>query len=111
MEGTLKIKMDKDILNNILPKNEIDNVAHGIISLNQWAIPHWDWVDFAQIGSVQINTITASHILDRLKELFPDNKQDVIMVWLNYGWQIKADLQEWECRIDFKKINYKEDIK
>ena len=107
--GTITIKMDKETLENvILPIGEVNNITEGIVNLNKWAIPHWDWVDSVPVGSVKVNINTVGHILDRLKELFPDQKQEVMMIWLNYGWSVQSDLKDWMCRIDFSKIEYQE---
>ena len=106
-KGCLNVKFDQKKLEEVLPKDEVDNIAHAIIKLNEWAIPHWEWVNTAYIGSVQVNVSTVGFILDHLRKLFPENTHDVIMAWTNYGWQVNDDLRDWELRLNFNKVDYK----
>jgi hypothetical protein len=106
-EGIIMGRMDKDLIDHsILAKGEVDNASHGIILLNQWAVPHFDWATTIKIGAVKVSKTTAEYLIGRLKELLPDEKQEVMMIWLNYGWSVQDGMPDWKCRIDFSKIVY-----
>jgi hypothetical protein len=96
-------------IDEIIAKGEIVDCSHGLLILNQWAIPHWDWVDSVKIGAVQVSRITAEYIIGRLKKVLSEQQQEVMMLWLNYGWSINEDLADWRCEINFDKVEYKED--
>ncbi len=107
-EGIIMGRMDKDLIDHgILAEGEVDNASHGIILLNQWAIPHFDWAIIVRIGAVKVSKTTSEYLIGRLKELLPDQTREVMMLWLNYGWSIKEDMPDWQCWIDFSKIDYK----
>lgn len=107
-EGKLTIGMNKKEIDGILVEGEIMDPSHGILELNKWALPHWDWLVTAKIGSVKVNQKTAEYLINRLKEVLPGQEQHVMMVWLNYGWSIDEKLPDWKCILDFSKLEYKE---
>ena len=108
VEGKMIVGLNEKQIMDILPKGEIIDCSHGILALNQWAVPHWDWVKSVQVGAVQINGITAAYIIGRLKGILPGQEQAVMMLWLNYGWSINESLPDWKCLINFYKVRYKE---
>ncbi len=92
--------------NHILVKSEIENSAHGILSLNKWAIPHWDCAKQTKIGSIKISKTTAEYIINRLIKICPEENQKIQLIWLNYGWSIDNTIPEWSYKINFTKIEY-----
>ncbi len=108
--GKLLVELTQKKIEEILPIGEIENVSEGIISIAKWAVPHWDWAESVKIGAVQVNRPTVEFIIGRLVELFPNNKQEVMNMWLNYGLSVNTDIPNWSCLIDFCRIYYKEDL-
>lgn len=107
-EGKLTIGINKNEINGILAEGEITDPEQGILALNRWAIPHWDWLVTARIGSIKINLKTGEYLINRLKEILPEQKQQVLLTWLNYGWSVDEKLADWKCILDFSKLEYKE---
>ncbi|MCP4369930.1 MAG: hypothetical protein GY797_17715 [Deltaproteobacteria bacterium] len=108
-EGFIEGPMDKEQIDKILVKGEIENPGHGISSLFEWAVPHWEWVENAGIGSVKVSKETAHYIIDRLQKVLPDQKAEVAMSWVNWGWSVNYDLPDWRVRVNFSKLHYKEE--
>ncbi len=108
-EGKLIVELDQAKIMQILPMDEVINTSEGVTFLNQWAVPHWDWVKSVQVGAVQVSKETAEYIIGRLKDVLPGQRQAVMMLWLNYGWSINESLPNWRCQINFNKIRYNEE--
>jgi len=108
METIIIVKLDKEQIDQILVEGEIDTPATGILRLNEWAVPHWDWSERIEIGALKTNKNGSLYILGRLRAILPKNlSQDLMMLWLNYGWSIDESLEDDRIKIDFNKIHYK----
>lgn len=106
IEGKLIVELDQAKIMQILPIEEVNDASHGVLLLNQWAVPHWDWVKSVGVGAVQVSRKTAEYIIGRLKDVLPGQQQAVMMLWLNYGWSVNDQLPNWRCQINFNKVRY-----
>jgi hypothetical protein len=99
-----------------LPEHEIEeyifeaeNAEDGILVLFKRVIPHWDWLESMKLGVVQISGRTAEVIIGTLQKTFPNEKQKIIMLWMNYGFSVNPDIEDFKVRLDFDKLLYKEE--
>ena len=105
ISGRLVIGLSKKQIEDIIPYN-IESVAEGILKLDKWAIPHWDEVVKIKPGSIRVSQITGEYIIGRLKLALNDN-QSVMLGWLNYGWSVDPNFDDWKVDINFYRVKYK----
>jgi hypothetical protein len=95
----------KNQIKEIIPYN-IESVAEGILKINKWAIPHWDEIVKIKPGSIRVSQTTGEYIIGRLKWVLNDD-QAVLLGWLNYGWSVDPNFDDWKVDINFYRVKYR----
>lgn len=101
-------KLKKESINNIIDNSE--TYIHVLVGLYKHVFPDFDKAE--KIGFPIVTNETASYILERTHEKFPNNTVDINFLWLNKGFsccETETPIDDFEVFIPDNIVTYKKE--